>query len=108
MTFQELRRELVANLRDRVRTGQATERGLARVTGVSQPHIHHVLKGKRLLSLEAADRILDGLQMDVLDLVEPAAPPPHPRRTIEDPDPSVACGSRFLLTGGPLCAEMSY
>lgn len=81
MTFQELRHELVANLRNRVRTGQATERGLARVTGVSQPHIHHVLKGKRLLSLEAADRILDGLQMDVLDLVEPAAPPQDHRES---------------------------
>jgi predicted transcriptional regulator len=75
VTFQELRRKLVANLRDRVRNGQATERGLARTTGVSQPHMHHVLKGKRLLSLETADRILDGLQMDVLDLVERVGTP---------------------------------
>lgn len=81
MTFQELRRKLVANLRDRVRNGQATERGLARATGVSQPHIHHVLKGKRLLSLEAADRILDGLHMDVLDLVERAGTPRDSRES---------------------------
>jgi hypothetical protein len=37
--------------------------------------MHHVLKGKRLLSLETADRILDGLQMDVLDLVERVGTP---------------------------------
>jgi transcriptional regulator with XRE-family HTH domain len=79
VTFQDLRLRLVANLRDRVRNGQATERGLARATGISQPHIHHVLKGKRLLSMEAADRILDGLQIDLLDLVERAGPPPDKR-----------------------------
>jgi len=47
-----------------------TERGLARVTGVSQPHIHNVLKGKRLLSTETADRIVRQLNKDLLDFIE--------------------------------------
>lgn len=69
--FQELHRRLVLLLLERVRNGEMTERGLARVTGISQPHIHNVLKGKRLLSRDTADAILVELHLDVLDLVEP-------------------------------------
>jgi hypothetical protein len=71
MDFQELRERLVANLRDRVRIGELTERGLARISGVSQPHIHNVLKGKRVLSVEMSDVILRQLRIDLLDLVKP-------------------------------------
>ena len=71
MDFQELRERFVDNLRERVRSGQLTERGLARVTGISQPHIHNVLKGKRLLSAEMSDAILRNLRMDLLDLMRP-------------------------------------
>jgi transcriptional regulator with XRE-family HTH domain len=49
-----------------------TERGLARVTGISQPHIHNVLKGKKLFSAEMSDTVLRGLNLDILDLLEPA------------------------------------
>jgi transcriptional regulator with XRE-family HTH domain len=71
MDFQELRERLVGHLRDRVRSGELTERGLARVSGVSQPHIHNVLKGKRVLSLEMSDAILRQLRIDLLDLMKP-------------------------------------
>jgi len=71
MNFQELERRFVAHLKDRVHSGELTERGLARMTGVSQPHVHNVLKGKRYLSLETADEILRLLHLDLLDLVEP-------------------------------------
>ena len=71
MEFQELRERLVAHLRDRVRRGELTERGLARISGVSQPHIHNVLKGKRVLSLEMSDAVLRQLRIDLLDLVKP-------------------------------------
>ena len=71
MNFRELQRRLVAHLHTLVRSGDATERGLARLTGVSQPHMHNVLKGKRLLSLEMADRILAQLHLDLLDFIEP-------------------------------------
>jgi transcriptional regulator with XRE-family HTH domain len=69
MTFHELHRRLIEDLRRRVRSGQLTERSLARATGVSQPHMHHVLKGKRLLSADLADEVLRQLDMDLLDLI---------------------------------------
>jgi hypothetical protein len=69
MTFGDLHDRFVANLRDRVRSGELTERGLARILGVSQPHIHNVLKGKRVFSQELSDEILLHLHMDLLDLI---------------------------------------
>jgi transcriptional regulator with XRE-family HTH domain len=71
MTFQDLHQLLLEELRHRVRSGAATERGLARVSGVSQPHLHNVLKGKRKLSLRRADGVLHRLQIDLLQLLEP-------------------------------------
>jgi hypothetical protein len=71
MDFQQLHGRLVNHLQRRVRNGEMTERGLSRLTGVSQPHIHNVLKGKRLFSLASADGILRQLRLDVLDLLEP-------------------------------------
>jgi len=70
MTFHDLHYRLIADLRQRVHSGEVTERSLARITGVSQPHMHNVLKGKRLLSAEMADAILRKLDMDLLDLIE--------------------------------------
>ncbi len=71
MTFHDLQQRLLEELRQRVRSGAATERGLARVSGISQPHLHNVLKGKRRLSLMKADVILQSLQIDLLNLIEP-------------------------------------
>jgi transcriptional regulator with XRE-family HTH domain len=70
MTFFDLQERLLHNLRQRVRSGAVTERSLARQTGVSQPHLHNVLKGKRILSVVKADSVLQRLQMDVLNLIE--------------------------------------
>ena len=39
MYFQELQKKLVDLARERVRTGRVTERGLARMCAVSQPHM---------------------------------------------------------------------
>jgi len=69
--FRDLNQRLTALLADRVRKGEVTERGLSRLTGVSQPHIHNVLKGKRFLSTETADAILHEMHLDVLDLLDP-------------------------------------
>jgi hypothetical protein len=71
MTFYDLQQRLLDELRHRVRSGAATERGLARLSGISQPHLHNVLKGKRQLSLGKADGVLLHLQMDVLGLIGP-------------------------------------
>jgi transcriptional regulator with XRE-family HTH domain len=71
MTFLDLQQRLLDHLRRRVQSGEATERGLARQARLSQPHLHNVLKGKRLLSVDMADQILRNLDLDVLDLIEP-------------------------------------
>jgi transcriptional regulator with XRE-family HTH domain len=71
MDFQELERRFIELLRQRIRSGELTERKLARMAGISQPHVHNVLKGKRIFSLSMADSILHILRLDVLDLIEP-------------------------------------
>ena len=71
MTFGDLQQRFVALLRRRVRNGELTERGLARMVGVSQPHMHNVLHGKRTFSVETTDDIMRQLRVDVLDLIEP-------------------------------------
>jgi len=71
MNFLELHERLVYHLRERVRSGELTERGLARMIRISQPHVHNVLKGKRLFSVGTADEILLQLQLDLLDLMRP-------------------------------------
>jgi len=71
MTFVDLQQRLLENLRHRVQSGEATERSLARLAGLSQPHLHNVLKGKRLLSIDMADTILHNLQIGVMDLISP-------------------------------------
>lgn len=69
MLFEVLQKRLLGSLRVRVQNGEVTERGLARATGISQPHIHNVLKGARILSPEMADLILLRLGISLLDLL---------------------------------------
>ena len=71
MTFHDLQQRLLEELRHQVRSGAATERRLARISGISQPHLHNVLKGKRKLSLRKADGVLHRLQIDLLHLIQP-------------------------------------
>jgi len=71
MTLGDLQQRFVALLRQRVRNGELTERGLARMVGVSQPHMHNVLSGKRAFSLQTTDDMMRQLRVDVLDLIEP-------------------------------------
>jgi hypothetical protein len=69
--FDRLQQRLIDRVREQVRNGAVTERGLARRTNLSQPHLHNVLKGKRFLSLAATDTVLRELNLDVLDLLDP-------------------------------------
>ncbi len=71
MHFDLLKRRLVEHIRLRVRGGELTERGVARLTGVSQPHLHNVLKGTKALSTPMADQVLRGLNLCLFDLREP-------------------------------------
>lgn len=61
-------------MRDRVRAGELTERSLARLTGISQPHLHNVLKGARSLSWDSADQILEHLNLSLSDLLSGSEP----------------------------------
>ena len=69
MYFQRLQARLVAMCNERVRNGAVTERGLARLTGISQSHVHQVLKGTNGLTPAMSDRILMALQWNALDLL---------------------------------------
>lgn len=70
LLLAHVQENLVEELRRRVRNGEATERALAKLTGISQPHMHNVLKGQRLLSAELADSILQRLQLSIFDLID--------------------------------------
>lgn len=68
MTFREAQIRLLEDLRYRIHNGDLTERGLARITGISQPHVHNVLKGIRFLSHGSLDQILKSINYSLLDL----------------------------------------
>jgi hypothetical protein len=67
--FQELQARLVGIARERVRAGELTERGLARMCGISQPQMHNALKNIRGLSTGSADRLMRALDLHVSDLL---------------------------------------
>jgi transcriptional regulator with XRE-family HTH domain len=70
LNFEELLSRLRSWLDRQVHNGALTERGLARRAGLSQSHIHNVLKGVRILTPATADRILEALGLTVLDFLE--------------------------------------
>jgi transcriptional regulator with XRE-family HTH domain len=71
MYFADLHQRLIRHIRHRLDRGEITERGLARQAGLSQSHLHNVLKGARSLSNHLADRLLRHLEISVLDLLAP-------------------------------------
>ena len=71
MRFDDFQKLLVTSLKARVRNGEFTERGLAKAIGVSQPHIHNILKGFRTLSPGVGDQILQKLNLSLIDLLDP-------------------------------------
>ena len=90
MTFQTLHDQLVREISRRVDAGDTSVSSLARRAGISQPHLHLVLKGKRGFSWDFADRAALVIGLRVEDLValptpsslpEPssARPRPHPK-----------------------------
>ncbi|MCL4793961.1 MAG: helix-turn-helix domain-containing protein [Bryobacteraceae bacterium] len=72
LSFGALHQRLIQQVRLRLFNGELTERRLARMIGVSQPHVHNVLKGVRSLTTEVADLLLAGLGLSTLDLIETA------------------------------------
>ncbi len=72
MYFEQALQRLRQQLRDEVRNGELTERGLARRAGCSQPHIHNVLKGRRILTPRTADQMLRARALQLEDLLKSA------------------------------------
>ena len=68
--FEILRDRLLEYLRRRIHNGENTERGLALKAGVSQPHLHNLLKGVRLLNVDTSDKLLLNLGITALDLLD--------------------------------------
>jgi len=69
ITFSLIQSRLLETLRQRLRNGDFTERGLARVVGLSQPHIHNVLKGVRVLSPDVGDLLITSLDLSLIELL---------------------------------------
>ena len=70
VSFVALKSRLIHIVNTRIEKGDFTERGLARMLGISQSQVHNVLKGARKLKPELADHIISRLDMSVLDLLE--------------------------------------
>lgn len=69
VTFALIRNRLLDAVRHRLRNGDFTERGLARAVGISQPHIHNVLKGVKILTPNVGDLLIAGLDLSLIELL---------------------------------------
>ncbi len=69
--FEALRGRLILHIKRRIQNGEVTERALALSAGISQPHLHNMLKGARSLTTGMGDQLLTRLGLSVLELVEP-------------------------------------
>ena len=72
LTFQDLAQRLVRDLGKLIHSGAVTERRLAAMVSLSQPHLHNVVNGLRRLTPTVADQIIECLDWSLLDLVESA------------------------------------
>jgi transcriptional regulator with XRE-family HTH domain len=66
--FQTLQDSLRTGIWARLERGELTGKSLAHKAGFQQAHLSNFLNGKRGLSLQAMDRLLDVLHLDVLQL----------------------------------------
>ena len=69
MNFRDLQHRLIEVARERIRSGLFTERRLAAISDISQPHLHNALKNVRTLSPDMADRLLRALDLNVAELM---------------------------------------
>jgi transcriptional regulator with XRE-family HTH domain len=70
MRFGVLQARVIEHVWGKVRNGEVTVRGLALRAGVSQPHLHNVLSGRRALSPEVADLMLEALNLSLWDVLK--------------------------------------
>jgi hypothetical protein len=70
MRLRDLQDRLRAHIRARINRRELTGSGLSRQAGFQQGHLSNFLNSRRGLSLESMDRLLETLQIEVLDLVD--------------------------------------
>ncbi len=71
LCFSQLLSKVASATRHRIQNGEFTERGLARLAGISQPHLHNVLKGVREMTPSVGDALLIAMDIGLLDIVDP-------------------------------------
>jgi transcriptional regulator with XRE-family HTH domain len=69
MSISDLQNRLRALVRERIETGELTGTELANRAGFQQAHVSNFLNERRGLSIEAMDRVLEVLRLDVRDLL---------------------------------------
>lgn len=122
--FEKLLQRLVRRLAALLTNGEYTERGLARLAGISQPHLHHILSGKRALTPHVADAILASLGWGLGDLIPSEeldhillSRRSHGRKKIRIPVlggpigrsfpfPDASHVTEWILTQSPICEGM--
>lgn len=67
--FRALGDSLLQHVRDLIRGGELTERGLAKLIGYSQPHVHNVLAGVRRVNVAFADDVIECLDLSLEQLL---------------------------------------
>ncbi len=67
--ISDLHDRLRALLRERIEAGELTGTEMGRCAGFRQAHISNFLNGRRGLSIEAMDRVMEVLHLEVIDLM---------------------------------------
>jgi transcriptional regulator with XRE-family HTH domain len=70
MTIKDLQDQLRTHIRARIQRGEWTGSSLSGEAGFQQGHLSNFLNARRGLSLEAMDRLLEVLNIGILDLVK--------------------------------------
>ena len=77
MLISDLQNRLRTLVRERIATGELTGTELANRAGFQQAHVSNFLNGRRGLSIESMDRVMEVMRLEVRDLM----PEPHRKMT---------------------------
>ena len=78
MMISDLQNQLRTLVRERIAAGELTGTELARRAGFQQAHVSNFLNGRRGFSIEAMDRVMEVMRLEVGDLM----PEPRSRRVV--------------------------
>jgi transcriptional regulator with XRE-family HTH domain len=96
MLISDLQNRLRVLLRERIDAAELTGTELAKRAGFRQAHVSNFLNGRRGLSIEAMDRVMEVLRLEVSGLMPEARrelAPANVRDAAFDAIPVVACGA---------------